>query len=343
MRRRCRSSSRLASLGFVVAAYALPACVSAGEDDAAPTRSPLVGGKTSDPCAWQSVGWLPGLCTATLVHPRVIVFAGHCGADITTFELAGPTRRSVPVDSCMVHPDGGPGNGLDVAFCVLAEAVDDVPIIPVLAGCEQTVLAVGRSVTLVGFGSAGDSASIGAKRELETSIAAVGTELVVGGDGKSICDGDSGGPAFVRLSPDVDARWEGSWRLAGVASSTDSAVCDGERPARIGAITKSIAWIESASGFDITPCFDSDGAWQPTSSCRGFPVASSGEQHDATCLPGADTGWSASCGVPFDPSSSDAGSGCSVSPPSRGVWVVMMALLAYLVVTPGARRRPRRR
>jgi hypothetical protein len=37
-------------------------------------------------------------------------------------------------------------------------------------------------------------------------------------------------------------------------------------------IHSEMEWIESSSGYDITPCFDADGTWNPSEGCTGFPT-----------------------------------------------------------------------
>lgn len=265
----------------------------------------LVGGAECAPCAWPNVGWLPGRCTATLVHPRLILYAGHCQADIDAVEIGG---RSVGVARCDVHPDGGPGNGLDFAYCVLAEEVTDVPIVPIVAGCETSVIREGQPVTLVGFGSSGQEGSIGVRRAWTSTIRAVDVELRVGGDGLSICEGDSGGPAFAALD-------DGTWRLVGIASSTNSNACDGQRVVRLGPATNLLPWLETSSGVDVTPCFDEGGEWRPTAACGGFPVAPYApppppSDEGGLCPPSFVGERSATCGPPYEP---PAESGCAVA------------------------------
>src|SRR4051794_17047639 len=75
-------------------------------------------------------------CTATLVHPRVVIYAAHCGA-ATAFRFgesasaAGPVLRS---SKAMVNPAWGtkpnPNADVDVdwAFSVLDQPVTDVPV-----------------------------------------------------------------------------------------------------------------------------------------------------------------------------------------------------------------------
>jgi hypothetical protein len=94
-------------------------------------------------------------CSATLVHPEVVIYAAHCGEGIGSVsfgEALERPERVVATRRCVAHPDAALGNGFDVALCVLAEPVGDVPAIPIAAGCELDAVRMGGAATLVGFG-----------------------------------------------------------------------------------------------------------------------------------------------------------------------------------------------
>ena len=233
------------------------------------------------------------LCTGTLVHPRVVLYAAHCGTDFTRVEfgerlgegyMADVTgcRRAIATDE--VSP-------MDYAYCELARPVDGVPIAPVLYGCEADTLTPGREVVIVGFGQ-DESGQTGVKRAATTTFS--GTDrgmLVVGGDGVSPSFGDSGGPAFVRLD-------DGTWRAFGVVSG-------GEGPGRASYyvdMRNAAAWVEQQSGHDLTPCHASTGTWQPGYECGGFAIdPTAGGTWEDQCG-GADalSGRSSTCGPPLD-------------------------------------------
>ncbi len=46
-----------------------------------------------------------------------------------------------------------------------------------------------------------------------------------------------------------------------------------------------VEWLENETGFDLTPCHDSDGTWAPTEACGGFPLD----------LQSGSTDWSQGC------------------------------------------------
>jgi hypothetical protein len=143
---------------------------------------PIWGGTVVAECGWPTTVYMDG-CTGTLVHPEVVVFASHCmffsggsGPALATFgEAIDEPTRQVATQSCTMFPGWFPddtGLGKDVAFCVLAEPVVDVPIVPILMGCETAVLQPGQEITLVGYGVTNDG-SAGVKNEVVTTVNAL--------------------------------------------------------------------------------------------------------------------------------------------------------------------------
>jgi hypothetical protein len=265
----------------VIAAMMLAGCSAPAESGALEsTPSAIVGGQETPPCAWPTTGnytedlggGVSGNCTCTLISPTVISLAAHCidpkaaSRKVTFGDTENPGRNGkvVSITKCTAAPGGQSVS--DFGFCVLAEPVD-MPIIPVLFGCETSILKQGQDVVLVGFGNINaDTPSPGGhKRFVHAKIDKVNTRSIdIGDPTHQNCFGDSGGPAFVQLA-------DGSWRVFGATSTTNTPAC-----ASLGTwalIHPNVAWVEQQSGVDITPCFDAaSGAWQPGPNCSGVPL-----------------------------------------------------------------------
>lgn len=294
---------------------------------AAPTFSAhaqgyVVNGAPSETCAWPTTVNVGG-CTGTLVHPKLVIYAAHCGrrARAIQFGEKKPFARSVKVDYCKTYPGGGQpekgGDHKDYAFCVLAEEVTDVPITPILYGCETEAIKVGVEAVVAGFGATlHGKRDNGIQREVVTTIDRIDEEagkVSVGGagegKGKGSCFGDSGGPLFIQLPKSLDP--EQGWRVFGVTSYGDAEPqCDGQAWYGMMHDSQAVPWIEKESGIDITPCFDVDGTWNPTEGCGRFPLdPGAGGSWDNACQGGKESKMSATCGPAFGSSEGDGESG----------------------------------
>ena len=274
----------------------------------ASSSSSILGGDVVAAGAWPSVAWLDIGCTATLVHPEVVVYAGHCGTaieyvwfgdafDVEVDEVgqnllvshSGEGERGVPTTRCGLHPFGGIGTGKDLAFCVLAEPVTDArPVFPAV-GCEAMSVAPGVEATLVGYGfDSTQQTGLGTKRSASAPIVDVAEEITIGSDAIGTCAGDSGGPAFVRV-PSGAARGS-EWRLAGVLSSGAADECGLGFYTDVGAL---VGWLEGATRRKVTPCFDGADRWQPQAACESPMLGEDGAM--------SPTGWSPgwTCGDPY--------------------------------------------
>ncbi|MCA9704235.1 MAG: trypsin-like serine protease [Myxococcales bacterium] len=264
-----------------------------------PDPAGIVGGTEVPACGWPNVVALGGACTGTLVHPRVVIYAAHCGGgqEVVFAENAvdGP-MRSVPTTYCKQFPREEGQLGRDFAYCVLAEPQLDVPIVPPLMGCELDQLVEGTEVVVVGFGFDEDGVG-GIKRELTTTFHYIeNDEAFIGGDGLDACQGDSGGPAFVKV-PDPGGGPD-TWRLFGIVSHGDPQCLEGTF---YGLVHVGMEWFEPEADFDLTPCTDVDGAWNPGPRCTDLPydLADAQGQWPQGCSTDALAGPGQTCGPPF--------------------------------------------
>jgi hypothetical protein len=257
----------------------------------------IISGTPAGSCQWPTAVEAEG-CTSTLVHPRVIVTADHCVAGGGPTEISfGETSnasgriRTVGVAQCF----GAAAAGLegDFGFCILSEEVD-MPTVPVLMGCETEILTRGQPAVLVGFGQrAWWDFRVGRKFKVDVSILDTdGPDVSVGGGRRGACYGDSGGPAYVQLA-------DGTWRVFG-ATSRGSFFCTGATIYTL--IHPFVPWLEQTSGIDITPCHDADGTWNPSAACKRFPQNPDEGvgTWDNLCADVTRSGFSATCGDPFD-------------------------------------------
>ena len=247
-------------------------------DETPSTDTPyIIGGDPVSTCAWPAAVFVDmgtSLCTGSLVHPEVVITAGHCFSEgikrVGFGESANSISKFVGVEECVAHPDwdGTLAKGVDFAYCKLSSPVNDVEIIPVLMGCELEYLQPGASVVGVGFGLTSVGGSAGKKYAVETEFQRfTGSEALVGLDSKGFCNGDSGGPVYVNL-PEEDFGADAGWRVFGVTSYGDE-TCPG--PGVFGVMSNFVEFVEDDSGIDITPCHDANGVWNPGANCKGAP------------------------------------------------------------------------
>ncbi|MEM6989044.1 MAG: trypsin-like serine protease [Myxococcota bacterium] len=282
-----RSPFVVSTLAFAAAALTLVGSIA----HAARPTSSIVGGDSVPGCGWPNVVRITTaqgnfFCSGTLIHPSIVATAGHCvapalnGDDPPPAELVlfgdgeGEPDLVREVDFCMVHPDfvntpaGIDFNNLDLAFCQLDEPVEDFPIVPLAYGCDYEEFEMGDPAVLVGFGR--DEANVsGKKRALDVSVVLFEPsgeiQLSAG-----MCEGDSGGAAFRRAADDT-------WRQVGINSHRLFAAGGPTACGEAGVSVATAAWqlaplIEGATDFDVTPCHDLAGNWEPSWECQGVPL-----------------------------------------------------------------------
>jgi V8-like Glu-specific endopeptidase len=210
--------SLLSTPSLGAAALALATTVAGcAADGIAASEQPIVGGtRGGNP----SVLWLynaaeGGMCTASLIAPRVVLTAKHCvqpsGASgpsspgsfiVGTGDTAG-RGSTYRVQSVYATPgtwtEGGRTGlsgalvGVDVAVVVLSSEVTTLSPLP-LRRASPSPLA-GQRFTAVGFGQI-PSGSAGVKYTVEGQIMGVDSQLVY--VGAVTCQGDSGGPMITQ-------------------------------------------------------------------------------------------------------------------------------------------------
>jgi hypothetical protein len=276
-----------------------------------------MGGTVANTCQWPATVLMQG-CSGTLVHPEIVIYAAHCPSTSSVrFGVYG-NDRSVGTEYCRAAPEY-PSTGYDYRFCKLSQPVNDVPIAPVIMGCEIDQIAVGTTVYMVGFGNTNNQGGgFGTKRWVEAEIAgfpSYGRLIGVwyADDDTGICSGDSGGSMYVELE-------DGSWRSVGI-NVTVAPPCGGS--SQSVPMWAKVAWVEETSGVDITPCHDADGSWNPSADCTGFAMApndGSGLSWNTGCGPGPESGASSVCGPPYgDPQDTTAPTIEIVTPSSGAV------------------------
>lgn len=285
---------------------------------ASPHQQPRIyGGKIAQRCEFPTTLYAKG-CTGILVHPRVVLSAGHCPpTDAFDFgEHASAPAMRVSVKWC----ESTDFSATDARICVLRKAVLGLPVAPIIQGCELDELKANAEVLVAGFGLDEGDPKTGAqpdeKRWVATTINEITPdELNVGGGGKGGCQGDSGGPVYLQLK-------DGSYRTVGVThGGVAHPHCDKGIYKRADQL---LDWYElqleahAETDIDLRPCFDRAKNWAPSAACGGYSKDVKGPFGDWSNLCGQGQPhqrFSASCGPPFDPTQSST-TGSRPSSPS---------------------------
>jgi hypothetical protein len=264
-------------------------------------RAAVRGGSESLPCEWPAVVALDHHCSGTLVHPEVVVYAAHCGTGIRNVsfgEDADQPERVIETRRCEAHPEAALGNGFDVAFCLLAEPVVDIPSLPIAAGCELDTVRPGLNATLVGFGFEREGGAFGIKRSASVVIGQTGADLIVEPAAAGTCAGDSGGPLVMELPSAPGAPQP---RVLGISSAASVRECEPSTE-HYSYAPALLPWLESESGRDLTPCFSNDSSWAPTARCAASAAPSTESRWSTGCGNRSEAPeLLATCGAPFSP------------------------------------------
>lgn len=184
-------------------------------------------------------------CTGTLISPNVVITAGHCNPGCTTRVYFGTNtqtpdpNRIVRVKTAIKHigySTPAPDVILnDLTILILDKKVDFAEPAKMATASQIDAATWCR---LVGFGTTNTQGTFGygSQRKVDVAIASNACdlaasnryacnqnfEIVAGGGGKDSCNGDSGGPLYIKVGDNwllsgATSRATKEWRLSGRA------------------------------------------------------------------------------------------------------------------------------
>jgi len=217
----------------LLAVASLAACTAPVPVDS--TGQAIINGTTDsgDPAVIMVIGQVgtsgqASLCTGEVISPHVVLTAAHCvspdtvgaGATISVYtkaDLTGASQAdlipSMTTTFDTMFDSNHPENGHDVGAVIVATPLTIAPVPYQRDPLPQTM--VGQATRLVGYGitMASDTmgTTAGVRRQAPSQLAHLDDLFVGLQDGAhGICEGDSGGPAFMTI--------DGVERIVGVTS-----------------------------------------------------------------------------------------------------------------------------
>lgn len=263
----------------------------------APTLKGIVGGTTTNYDSWQPVVGLllgqQGICTGTLIHPQVVLTAGHCvlnedaqyGYDFTQnpsrIRIVGGANVLLPSavsyargQEIITHPDWDGDltqTFSDIALIKLDRRIDTLTPYKLRDYPSATA---GSQAKLVGYGDALTGGSAGIHRVGDTTLLNIYSGLIETGSPANTCGGDSGGPVFTEQN--------GEWVIHGVNSFVDASDPDNQCSLTEGAYAVNVLGHCDFLNQAMIDLVGEDLGLEGCTTCKVEPV----EEWGAGCGPG---------------------------------------------------------
>src|SRR5690606_1152753 len=146
----------------------------------------LLGGKVAAFCGGQNAVRVGDNCFGAALHPRLVVYAAHCGTDVQFVQTENETASVV---RCETVPDYNVF-GRDVAYCLLESPLATARIATVNTDCEGVMLK-GDNIYIRTTQARSADEIVALTRVVET-----GEDFTVAAPAVGACKGSSGSPAY---------------------------------------------------------------------------------------------------------------------------------------------------